>query len=237
MLTNTLAFRYNLIMPRIARIVAVGLPHHITQRGNYKQNVFLDDSDKRQYLSWIEECSSKYGLSILAYCLMNNHVHFIGIPSKENSLAKTFNTTHMRYSQYFNRKRNMTGHLWQGRFYSCVLDDVHLIAAARYIERNPVRAKLVKKPWQWKWSSASAHIDGREPQIRLKNIFEIIEMSCDSWRDYTDSEEDRKTIDNVRRYTLTGRPLGAKYFVERLEREFGRRLVALKRGRPKKKSV
>ena len=75
-------------MPRIARIVAVGLPHHITQRGNYRQEVFLDDSDRRQYLFWIQEYSLKYHLSILAYCLMSNHVHFIAIPQEEDSLAK-----------------------------------------------------------------------------------------------------------------------------------------------------
>ena len=82
-------------MPRIARLVAVGLPHHITQRGNYRQDVFLDDSDREKYLSWIQEYSNKYKLDILSYCLMQNHVHFIAVPEKEDSLAKTFNTAHM----------------------------------------------------------------------------------------------------------------------------------------------
>ena len=136
-------------MPRIARLVAIGLPHHITQRGNYRQDVFLDDNDRIKYLSWIREYSDKYGLSILSYCLMQNHVHFIVIPEREDSLAKTFNTAHMRYSHYFNKKLKATGHLWQGRFYSCVLDGPHLIVAAKYIERNPVRARLVNKPWQY----------------------------------------------------------------------------------------
>jgi putative transposase len=127
-------------MPRIARVVAVGLPHHITQRGNYRQDVFFDTDDRRQYLLWIGEYSAKYGLSVLAYCLMQNHVHFIAIPREANSLAKTFNAAHMRYSQYFNKKLKQRGHLWQGRFYSCVLDESHLMLASRYIERNPVRA-------------------------------------------------------------------------------------------------
>ena len=86
-------------MPRIARVVAVGIPHHITQRGNYRQDVFLDDSDRRKYLLWIQEYSQKYHLNILVYCLMRNHAHFIAIPQKEDSLARTFNTAHMRYSQ------------------------------------------------------------------------------------------------------------------------------------------
>ncbi len=92
-------------MPRIGRVVAVGLPHHITQRGNYRQDIFSDDSDREKYLEWFREYSNKYELSELGYCLMTNHVHFIVIPNKEDSLAKTFNTTNMRYSQYFNRKR------------------------------------------------------------------------------------------------------------------------------------
>lgn len=222
-------------MPRIARIVAVGLPHHITQRGNYKQNVFLDDNNRKQYLSWIQEYSHKYDLSILAYCLMQNHVHFIAIPDREDSLAKTFNAAHMRYSQYFNKKMQAAGHLWQGRFYSCILDEPHLMVAAKYIERNPVRANVVKKPWEWKWSSTLAHTAKEGSLIRLKNLFKIIDMSYESWKQYIDSEEEEKTLDNIRRHTLTGRPLGSMAFIENLEERFGRRLLALPRGRPTKK--
>ena len=222
-------------MPHIARIVAVGLPHHITQRGNYRQDVFLDDNDRVQYLSWLKEYSTKFGLSILVYCLMQNHIHFIAIPNRKDSLSKTFNSSHMRYSQYFNRKRKVTGHLWQGRFYSCVLDEPHLITAARYIERNPVRAGMVKKPWQWRWSSAQAHIDNKRYLINLENLFKLIDMSKDSWREFIDSEDDPQTIEDVRKYTLSGRPLGTISFIEKLEKKFGRRLRALSRGRPKKK--
>jgi len=223
-------------MPRIARLVATGLPHHITQRGNYKQDVFLDDNDRVKYLFWIQEYSIQYKLSILAYCLMRNHVHFIVVPQREYSLAKTFNAAHMRYSHYFNRKLKVTGHLWQGRFYSCVLDEPHLLSAAKYIERNPVRAKLVIKPWQYQWSSAKAHIDNKEQsQIRLNNIFEIMDdMSYDTWKDYIDSKEERLVTDNIRMHTLTGRPLGANKFIDILEKRFGRRLMPLPIGRPRR---
>jgi len=223
-------------MPRIARLVAVGLPHHITQRGNYKQDVFLDDSDMEKYLCWIQEYSNKYKLSISAYCLMQNHVHFIATPEKEDSLAKTFNTAHMKYSHYFNKKLKVHGHLWQGRFYSCVMDEPHLIVAARYIERNPVRAKLINSPWEWPWSSAKAHIGNKEQsQIRLKNIFEIIDnMLYDTWKDYIDLKEDKETVDAIRTHTLTGRPLGTGKFIEVLEKQFGRRLTALPVGRQRR---
>ncbi len=132
-------------MSRSARIVIPNFPYHITQRGNYRQDIFQDDEDRLRYLSWIDEYSKKYDLSVFAYSLMDNHVHFIAIPQKEESLAKVFSIVHMRYSQYFNKKRKTSGHLWQGRFYSCVLDEPYLMTAIRYVEKNPVRAGIVKK--------------------------------------------------------------------------------------------
>jgi REP element-mobilizing transposase RayT len=123
----------------MARAVAVGISHHITQRGNYRQVVFEEDSDYRQYLEWLKHYSDKYSLKIWAYCLMNNHVHFVAVPDKEESMARTFNTLHMRYAQYSNAKRGDKGHLWQGRYYSTALDERHLYAAVRYVENNPIR--------------------------------------------------------------------------------------------------
>ncbi len=222
-------------MPRIGRVVAVNLPHHITQRGNYKQEIFLNDDDRKQYLVWIQEYSLKYGLKILGYCLMQNHVHFIATPTKEDSLAKTFNTAHMRYSQYFNKKLNQRGHLWQGRFYSCVLDEPHLILAARYIERNPVRAGLVKQPWQWQWSSALAHTIEKAPSFfGLRDFLSLTGLSYFAWQEYIDCKEKDAFLQNIRKHTLTGRPLGGALFVKKLGMMLQRDLVALPKGRPKK---
>ena len=145
-------------MPRRARVVFEGVVHHITQRGNYRQNVFEDDSDKSKYVEFIREYSEKYGMKIYAYCLMSNHVHFIAAPVKEDSLAMTFKYSNMRYSSYFNRKNKRSGHLWQGRFYSCPLQFEHALEALRYVERNPVRARIVELPWEYEWSSAREHV-------------------------------------------------------------------------------
>lgn len=145
-------------MPRRARVVFEGVVHHITQRGNYRQNVFEDDSDKRKYVEFIREYSEKYGMKIYAYCLMSNHVHFIAAPVKEDSLAMTFKYANMRYSSYFNRKNMRSGHLWQGRFYSCPLQFEHALEALKYVERNPVRARMVELPWEYEWSSAREHV-------------------------------------------------------------------------------
>ena len=212
-------------MPRIARVVAVGLPHHVTQRGNYRQEVFVNDYDREKYLVWFNECSSKYGLSVLAYCLMSNHVHFVAVPDNEDAMAKTLNTAHMHYSQYFNDKLEQKGHLWQGRYYSCVLDEPHFLLAARYVERNPVRAGLVEKPWQWPWSSAGAHVTGKNTGlIELGDISRFTGMTPDAWKKYIDSPEPEGYLKDIRKNTSTGRPLGLDTFVQDLEGKLGRKL-------------
>lgn len=219
-------------MPRAARIVAVGYPHHITQRGNRNQNVFNKDLDYRRYLKWLERYRNEYGLSILAYCLMPNHVHFAAVPRKEVSLAKTFSVCHTLYSQYFNKKSNASGHLWQGRFYSCILDEKHLYAAIRYIENNPVRAKLVKSAEEWKWSSAKYHLNKEMGILSLDEPGDFITIY--DWKAYLQNEDD-KIIQKIRVNTSTGKPLGDNFFISKLERLLGKRIKPLQRGRPKKK--
>ena len=219
-------------MPRISRVVAVGYPYHITQRGNYRQSVFEHEDDYMQYLRWLNDYSRKYSLKMWAYCLMSNHVHFVVVPMKENSLARTFNTLHMRYSQYFNQKRNAKGHLWQGRFYSCILDEQHLYAAIRYVENNPVRAKIVKKPHEYKWSSARSHIY-QEPSLILSNDCHLTK-DIKNWSAYLMEKDDETIIDDIRQHTKTGRPCGDKSFIKTIERLLERTLVALPRGRPHK---
>lgn len=222
-------------MPRIARLVAPDLPHHITQRGNYRQNIFKTDADRRRYLSWIAEYSKRYKLDILSYCLMSNHVHFVAIPRCEYSLAKTFNTSHMRYSQYFNKKMRSYGHLWQGRFFSCILDNNHLLAASRYIERNPVRAGIIKHPADYPWSSAAFHSGFRaEAIINTSALFDYIEIPKTKWQDFIEETDDSNAMNNIRKNTLTGRPLGSDSFIGKLEKRFGVRLHPLAHGRPRK---
>ena len=219
-------------MSRIARVVVTGYPYHITQRGNYKQNTFVEETDYIRYLMWLEKYRNKYNLSFLAYCIMPNHVHFIAIPEKDDSLAKTFNTCHMRYSQYFNRKRKVVGHLWQGRFYSCALDEQHLYSAIRYVETNPVRAKLVKNPEDWNWSSAKFHINNQRSILSLQGVDELINI--DNWKEYLSQNNDEGTILKIRSDTLTGRPSGNIMFIQKFESLLKRQLTSAPIGRPKK---
>jgi len=224
-------------VPRLARIIAPGLPHHITQRGNYRQDVFDDDNDRRRYLTWIDEYSRKYNLLVIAYCLMVNHVHFVVIPEEEHSIARTFNAAHMRYAQYRNKKIGATGHLWQGRFFSCVMDERHLTAAVRYIERNPVRAHIVTRSSEYIWSSTKDHADNaRTSIIDTSGLFKYIEIKQAQWRAFIDAPDSVEDISIIRKYTMTGRPLGNESFINKLEKRLGERLHALPVGRPRREA-
>ncbi|MDO8127751.1 MAG: transposase [Candidatus Brocadiales bacterium] len=219
-------------MPRIARAVTVGYPHHITQRGNYRQAVFESDEDYNRYLEWLRLYSKKYSLKIWAYCLMGNHVHFIAVPMGTDSLAKTFNTLHMRYSQYFNMRNKATGHLWQGRFYSCVLDEKHLYSGIRYVENNPVRARIVRKAEEYKWSSAQGHVKKKTDQVLSEGCYMVEKIK--DWSAYLMEKEETSLVDAIRQNTKTGRPCGDNVFMRRVEAVLGRKLAALPWGRPRR---
>ncbi|MEW6739479.1 MAG: transposase [Nitrospirota bacterium] len=219
-------------MPRIARAVAVGFPHHITQRGNYRQRVFEKDDDYFRYLEWLQIYSKKYALKIWGYCLMSNHVHFIAVPMEDDSLAKTFNTLHMRYSQYINSRQENRGHLWQGRFFSCALDEKHLYAAMRYVENNSVRARIVKKAEDYRWSSAYAHARGKMDKVLADDCY-MVERIKD-WSAYLREKEDTVLVEDIRQSTKTGRPCGDDRFVMKMEKLLERKLTALPKGRPRK---
>lgn len=219
-------------MSRLARVIAPGYPHHVTQRGNYCQIIFEVAEDYRQYLEWLQEYCQKYGVAIWSYCLMNNHVHFVCVPDKEDSLSRTFNTLHMRYSQYANRRKGASGHLWQGRFYSSILDESHAYAAVRYVENNPVRAGLVIDAEDYEWSSARIHIRGIRDDLVSDECAHTLDI--DDWKTCLREKDDRKDMETLRKNTMTGRPSGSDTFISKLENVFGRRLRALPRGRPRR---
>lgn len=219
-------------MPRIARAIAVGYPHHVTQRGNYRQTVFEFDEDYAQYLAWLETYSRTFGLNIWAYCLMSNHVHLIAVPTKEDSLANTLRILHTRYSRWINQRRNISGHLWQGRFYSCALDERHLFAAIRYVENNPVRGGLADRAEKYKWSSAESHVLKKPNSILSPDCYLVKEI--EDWSSFLSERGDTALIRNIIQSTRTGRPCGDETFVSTLESFLGRRFTSQPRGRPRK---
>lgn len=220
-------------MPRIARAVVPEYPHHITQRGNYRQTVFESDDDYLQYLTWLKYYSNKYSLEIWAYCLMRNHVHFVCVPSKNDSLARVFNILHMRHSQYIHCRRKTSGHLWQGRFFSTILDELHLYEAIRYVENNPVRAGFVGKAEEYQWSSARVHVDNKADEITSNACYLLKEIG--NWRNYLREGKNELLIENIRQCSITGRPCGEELFIEELEKRLNRRLRALPHGRPRER--
>jgi len=221
-------------MPRIARIVIAGVPHHITQRGNNRQPIFLEETDYRQYLLLLNSQAARNGLEISGYCLMTNHVHLIATPEKEVSLAKAIGRVHFLYTQYFNRKYKRVGHLWQNRFFSCALDERHQYTALRYIERNPVRAHIVREAWEYDWSSAGAHTgDGDKTGLLDIRSWEAF-WDYEEWRKMLTEGEDEEQRESVRRATRVGRPFADEEFLQAQEERSGCPLRAMPVGRPKK---
>ena len=136
-------------MPRRARVVIPGVPHHVTQRGNNRQPVFDSPDDRRRYLELLGRHAERCGARLLAYCLMTNHVHLIAVPDRETSLAQALGRTHSEYALALNRAQGRSGHIWQNRYFSCALSASHLWSAVRYVELNPVRAGLATAAWEW----------------------------------------------------------------------------------------
>jgi putative transposase len=152
-------------MARLARVVVPGVAHHVTQRGNRRQPTFFQEDDYRAYLELLGEGCGRCGVEVWAYCLMPNHVHLIVVPQSEDGLRRALGEAHRRYTRRINFREGWRGHLWQGRFASFALDARYLRRAARYVELNPVRAKLCRMPWRWPWSSAAAHVAGKEDGV------------------------------------------------------------------------
>jgi putative transposase len=156
-------------MARLARVVSPDTPHHVTQRGNARQFILETDTDRLVYLDLLRRHGALHGLGLLGYCLMSNHVHLIVVPARHDSLRLALKHTHGRYAAYFNARFASSGHVWQGRFYSCPLDLPHLWAALRYTELNPVRAGMVADPAAYHWSSAAAHCGDDLPGTALES--------------------------------------------------------------------
>ncbi len=218
-------------MPRIARVVAPGFPHHVTQRGNRRQRTFFGDGDYNAYIELMAQWCASCGVQVWAYCLMPNHVHLIVVPASEDSLRRAIGESHRRYTRRVNFRKRWRGHLWQGRFGSCVLDEQHLLAAARYVEMNPVKAGLVERPQDYAWSSAAAHLRKRDD--RLVRVEPLLALAG-PWRRLRAQRSAPETIERLRTHERTGRPLGTDTFLAKLERRLNRTLRPRKAGRKPK---
>ena len=222
-------------MARLARVVVPEMPHHITQRGNRRMQTFFGEDDYRAYLSLLVEWCGRHDVSVWSYCLMPNHVHLIVVPQTADGLRRAIGEAHRRYTRLINFREGWRGHLWQGRFASFVMDEPHLMAAARYVERNPVKAGLVEAAEDWPWSSAAAHVAGRGDALAAGDwLTERIGGWVCTWQEYLTGCEDDALPAAMRLHETTGRPLGSPSFVEKLEALLSRKLLPGTPGRPKK---
>ncbi len=188
-------------MPREPRVVAVGVPHHITQRGNARQDVFTADPVRRAYLQLLTEHAAASRLQVLSYCLMTNHVHIVAIPETNAAMANTFRHAHGRFSQYWNTERRRSGHVWQNRYYSCPVEESVAGRVIAYVENNPVRAGMVERAEDFEWSSARAHVGKAERGAMLEGDWWRLRWSALEWQAILNG-----SAASARAYALAGAP-------------------------------
>jgi putative transposase len=189
---------------RSARLVLPGLPHHVTQRGNRRQQIFFSEADYSLYLGLLRHWCAEAGTAVWAWCLMPNHVHLVLVPAHEQGLRAALAPAHRRYSWEINRREGWRGYLWQGRFASFPMDEAHVHACLRYVELNPVRARLAARPEDWPWSSARAHLG-----LAADNLTDLAAAAerVDDWRAFLDAGLGDEACETIRAAERLGRLL------------------------------
>ena len=214
-------------MARMPRVVVPSFPHHVTQRGNRRQKTFFGIDDYLYYIELLAECSNLAETEIWAYCLMPNHVHLVMVPSHEDGLRAALGETHRRYTRHVNSRHGWRGHLWQERFHSFLMDEKYLLAAVRYVEMNPVAAGLCESPWDWRFSSARAHLEGKDDKlVRVSPMLQRI----GNWRGYLTRSTNGDDAERIRKHSRTGRPLGTPEFIHKIETLTGETLTPKRPG-------
>jgi len=214
-------------MARMPRLVVPGYPHHVTQRGCRRMRTFFSYSDYKAYLNLVSEAKDECGIDIWAYCLMPNHVHAVVVPSEEDSLSRFYRFVHRSYTRRVNYREGWSGHLWQERFHSSVMDEQYLLSTVRYVELNPVRAHLCPSPKEWPWSSVHAHLAGESDEV--VSVEPLLERISD-WSRYLELAPSECDLETLRQRTDTGRPIGDASFIGHMEALSGRDLKLRKPG-------
>ncbi len=206
-----------------------GCPHHITHRGNLRADVFLTEADRALYKSLLMQTSQQFGLEIWAYCMMTNHVHLVAVPRDEAALGLAIGRAHQRYAAAINAQNGWTGHLWAKRYFSTPLDHGHLWTAVKYVELNPVRARMVAAAQEHPYSSTKCH-GGECEDALLSPGRPFPGPFATNWYQWLADGLDLSTEAQLRMATYTGRPFGSPQFIERLETAASRPLAPQKRG-------
>ncbi len=227
-------------MPRRARMYIPGLPYHVVQRGNNREACFIEPENYQHYLELWEEVSKRYCLAVHAYCLMTNHIHFLATPSRVTSLSNVMKVAGSRYAQYINRKYRRTGTLWEGRHRaSLIQSERYFLTCSRYIELNPVRAQMVRRPEEYRWSSygVNAWGDGGwlQPHDEYVRLGHNQEERCHAYRELFHSQLSEANLHLIRKAAHYCQPVGDDRFRKQIEEKYGVKPGQMKRGRPRKK--
>ncbi len=229
-------------MPRRARMYLPGLPYHIVQRGNNREACFIEPENYQVYLDLWQQLSKRYGVAVHAYCLMTNHIHFLATPASDTALSDTLKGVGSRYAQYINKTYRRTGTLWEGRHRSSLVQsDQYLLTCMRYIELNPVRAKMVSRPEEYHWSSY--HVNGwgdkswLTPHDEYWHLGQSQDVRCGAYREIFKAHISEQDLHLIRKAAHYCQPIGDDSFRRRIEKRYGIALGQMKRGRPQKGRV
>lgn len=226
-------------MPRKPRYFLPNIPVHVIVRGNARKVVFVDDADREAYLGWLKEGAAKEKVNVHAYVLMDNHVHLLLSTKEPLNISRLMQHIGRRYVPYFNHKYEKSGTLWEGRFKACMIEsEQYLLSCYRYIELNPVRANMVKRPEEWRWSSYAFNAYGeRNKLIKPHAVYLAINKDknkrVEYYRGSFEQVLDGVLLDDLRAAVQTGTPLGGDRFRNKVERLLGVDVGYAKRGRPK----
>ncbi|MBY4676814.1 REP-associated tyrosine transposase [Marinobacterium arenosum] len=227
-------------MPRPPRLEIPGLPHHVVQRGVDRQAVFFDDDCYHTYLQYLQQYSYRYCLRVHSWCLMTNHIHLLVTPNSEKGISKLMQSLNSGYAQLINQRFRRSGHLWSGRFKSSLIDSDHyLLTCMRYIELNPVRAGMVTRPEDYRWSSYRHNaLDGWQPWITPHEMYTALGKNRRErrahYREIVLSPLEEDQLGSLRQATEQGRVFGSDRFQAQISAMLGRDLSPRKRGRPRK---
>lgn len=227
-------------MPRRPRLRVAGMPFHVVQRGHNKGPCFLSDGDRYRYLDEITVLARTHAVSVHAYVLMTNHVHLLATPSEADSLSTLMRFLGLRYVSYFNRMHGRTGSVWEGRPFICLVEaDSYLLTCHRYIEQNPVRAGMVTRPDEYRWSSYRANAWGEpdaliRPHPLIEGLGETLDQRCSSYRQLFKDELQAPELTELRQVTRGGFALGSAEFKDRVSTALHLRAARLGSGRRKK---
>jgi len=223
-------------MPRLPRFVLPGQPQHVIQRGNNRCPIFNAEKDYRRFHYYLQDACARHDCHIHAYVFMTNHIHLLLTPNKENSIAKAMQSLGRRYVQYFNTSYSRTGTLWEGRYKATMIDtENYLFTCSRYIELNPVRARVTHRPGDYGWSSYKANALGKrdslvQPHSLYLSLGNSPKARQSAYRGLFQGHINKKTLDDIRQATQKGWILGNEPFKDRVEKIFQRRIRPLRRG-------